>query len=101
MEVGTACAQTPPPVVSVLEDHAHLGHVLCLTHHRWAAVWPLQTCLPPGPRSWAQHEPCRACLSAAPPVWVVSVCVSGRMVRGACQRPPRMWYARFPGGLDR
>lgn len=44
----------------------------------------------PGPRPRAQHEPCGACL-----------CVSGRMVRGACEHPPRMRCAGFPGGLER
>ena len=100
---GSTCrrerlAPRPPLIASVLGDHAQLGHVLCLTRHRWASAWPLQTCLPPSPRPWAQHEPCGACLSAAPPIWVVSVCVSGRMVRGAHQHLPRMWCAGFPGG---
>lgn len=95
---GNSLRPEPPLVASVLGDHAQLGHVLCLTRHRWASAWPLQTCLPPSPRPWAQHEPCGACLSAAPPIWVVSVCVSGRMVRGARQHLPRMWCAGFPGG---
>lgn len=100
---GSTCrreqlAPRPPLVASVLGDHAQLGHVLCLTRHRWASAWPLQTCLPPSPGPWAQHEPCGVCLSAAPPIWVVSVCVSGRMVRGARQHLPRMWCAGFPGG---
>lgn len=88
MEVGTACAQTPQPPSSLC-----LGTMPSLG---MSAVSPAAAGQPRGhcrhvcPRPRAQHEPCGACL-----------CVSGRMVHGACEHPPRMRCAGFPGGLER
>lgn len=83
---GNGLRPAPPAPSSLCPAWAcPLSHPLPLGSHVATADM-----FAPGPRPRAQHEPCGACS-----------CVSGRMVRGACEHPPRMLCAGFPGGLER